>query len=64
MADAIAKSPITGGAINKEVNINELQESMEALKNQVKEMHSRLLEAAILNNKYVQTIQEYQKQME
>lgn len=64
MEDAIAKTPMTSGATNKEVDIKELQETMESLKNQVREMHSRLLEAAILNNKYVQTIQEYQKQME
>jgi len=64
MADAIAKTPLTGSTINKEVDIKELQETAESLKNQVKEMHSRLLEAAVLNNKYVQTIQEYQKQIE
>ncbi len=66
MADAIAKTPLVGGAIKKDadVEIKELQETVESLKNQITEMHSRLLEAAILNNKYVQTVQEYQKQVE
>ncbi len=64
--DAIAKTPLAGGAIKKdaEAEIKELQETVESLKNQIKELHSRLFEAAILNNKYVQTVQEYQKQME
>src|SRR3990172_12305784 len=66
MEDAIAKTSAAESAITKdsEAEIRELQESIELLKNQIKEMHSRLLEAAILNNKYVQTIQEYQKQIE
>ncbi|MDD5474058.1 MAG: proteasome-activating nucleotidase [Candidatus Methanoperedens sp.] len=66
MANAIAKTPVTGGTIktDAETDIKELQETVDSLKNQIKEMHSRLLEAAILNNKYVQTIQEYQKQIE
>lgn len=66
MADAAAKTPITGGTLKKDdgAEIKELQESVEQLKNQVKEMHSALLEAAVLNNKYVQTVQEYQKQIE
>ncbi len=66
MAEAIAKTPAVGGTIKKdsETEIKELQEAVESLKIQIKEMHSRLLEAAVLNNKYVQTIQEYQKQME
>lgn len=65
MADAIAKTPVTSG-IKKdaEAEIKELQETVESLKNQINEMHSRLFEAAILNNKYVQTVQEYQKQIE
>ncbi len=66
MANAIAKTPVTGGTIktDAETEIKELQETVDSLKDQIKEMHSRLLEAAILNNKYVQTIQEYQKQIE
>ncbi len=66
MADAIAKTPVIGGAIKKDadVEIKELQETVESLKNQMTEMHSGLLEAAILNNKYIQTVQEYQKQIE
>jgi proteasome regulatory subunit len=66
MADAIAKTPLVGGTIKKdaETEIKELQETIELLKNQIKEMHSRLLEAAVLNNKYVQTVQESQKQVE
>lgn len=65
MADAIAKTPVTSG-IKKdaETEIKELQETVEALKTQINEMHSRLFEAAILNNKYIQTVQEYQKQIE
>lgn len=65
MADAIAKTPVVSG-IKKdaEAEIKELQETVESLKNQIKEMHSRLFEAAILNNKYVQMVQEYQKQIE
>ena len=66
MADAIAKTPFSGGTIKKDVDveIKELQENVESLKNQITEMHSRLLETAVLNNKYVQTVQEYQKQIE
>jgi proteasome regulatory subunit len=66
MNDAIAKTPVSGGAIKKdaETELMELHETVELLKNQVKDMHSKLLEAAILNNKYVQTIQEYQSQIE
>ncbi len=64
--DAIAKTPLAGGTIKKddEAEIKELQETVESLKTQIKEMHSRLFEAAVLNNKYVQTVQEFQKQME
>lgn len=66
MNDAIAKTPVSGGTIKKDADfeIMELHETVEMLKNQVKDMHSKLLEAAILNNKYVQTIQEYQSQIE
>jgi proteasome regulatory subunit len=66
MEDAIAKTPITSGTIKQdnEIEIRELRETIELLKTQVKEMHSRLLEAAVLNNKYVQAVQDYQKQME
>lgn len=66
MEDAIAKTPITGGTIKQdnEIEIKELRETIEMLKTQVKDMHSRLLEAAVLNNKYIQAVQDYQKQME
>lgn len=66
MADAIAKTPLVGGTIKKDADaeIKELQETVESLKNQITETHSRLFEAAVLNNKYVQTVQEYQKQVE
>ncbi len=66
MNNAIAKTPISGGTIKKdeEAEITELRETTELLKNQVKDMQSKLLEAAILNNKYVQTIQDYQAQIE
>ena len=66
MNDAIAKSPVAGGTMNKiaDNEIVEFQETIQMLKNQVKDMHSRLLEAAVMNNKYVQTIQEYQAQIE
>ncbi|HEX7628667.1 MAG TPA: proteasome-activating nucleotidase [Candidatus Methanoperedens sp.] len=66
MNDAIAKSPVAGGTINKDADnqIAELQETVQMMKGQVKDMHSRLLEAAVMNNKYVQTIQEYQTQIE
>jgi proteasome regulatory subunit len=66
MNDAIAKSPVAGGTINKDADnqIAQLQETVQMMKSQVKDMHSRLLEAAVMNNKYVQTIQEYQAQIE
>ncbi len=66
MDDAIAKISSAETTMRKEndVQIRELQETVESLKTQIKEMHSRLLEAAILNNKYVQTITDYQKQIE
>jgi len=66
MSDAIAKTPVAGGTLNKDADteIAELHETILMLKNQVKDMHSKLLEAAILNNKYIQTIQEYQVQIE
>ena len=66
MNDAIAKSPVAGGTINKDADnqIAQLQETVQMMKGQVKDMHSRLLEAAVMNNKYVQTIQEYQTQIE
>ncbi|MCZ7404854.1 MAG: AAA family ATPase, partial [Candidatus Methanoperedens sp.] len=66
MEDAIAKTPITGGTIKQdnEIEIKELRETIEMLKTQIKDMHSRLLEAAVLNNKYIQAVQDYQKQME
>jgi proteasome regulatory subunit len=66
MNDAIAKTPVSGGTIKKDADneIAELHETVQMLKNQVKDMHSRLLEAAVLNNKYIQTIQEYQTQIE
>ncbi len=66
MNDAIAKSPVTGRTLKNDADneIAQLQENIKMLKSQVKDMHSRLLEAAVLNNKYVQTIQEYQTQIE
>ncbi|MCX9081735.1 MAG: proteasome-activating nucleotidase [Candidatus Methanoperedens sp.] len=66
MNDAIAKSPVAGGTLKNDADneIAQLQENNKMLKSQVKDMHSRLLEAAVLNNKYVQTIQEYQTQIE
>lgn len=66
MNNAIAKTPISGGTIKKdeEAEVIELRETTEMLKNQIKDMQSKLLEAAILNNKYVQTIQDYQAQIE
>jgi proteasome regulatory subunit len=66
MNDAIAKSPVTGGTLKNDADneIAQMQENVKMLKNQVKDMHSRLLEAAVLNNKYIQTIQEYQTQIE
>jgi len=65
MAEAIAKTPVTSAIKNDpEAEIKELQESIAELKNQINEMHTRLLEAAVLNNKYVQAVQDYQKQVE
>ncbi len=66
MDDAIVKISSADSTARKEdeARIRELQENVDSLKNQMKEMHSRLLEAAILNNKYVQTITDYQKQIE
>ncbi len=66
MDNAIAKTPVVGGAINKDAQteIVELQETISMLRNQLRDMHSKLLEAAILNNKYIQTIQEFQTQIE
>ncbi|HLB69902.1 MAG: proteasome-activating nucleotidase [Candidatus Methanoperedens sp.] len=66
MEDAVVKIPAAKNELEKdsETEIKEMQEIIEMLRNQVKDMHSKLLEAAILNNKYVQTIQEYQKQIE
>lgn len=66
MEDAIAKTPITSGTIKQdnEIEIRDLRETIELLKTQIKDMHSRLLDAAVLNNKYVQAVQDYQKQME
>ena len=66
MNDAIAKSPVAGGTLKNDADneIAQLQENVKMLKNEVKDMHSRLLEAAVLNNKYIQTIQEYQTQIE
>src|SRR3990170_921011 len=66
MEDAVAKMPAVKSEMKKdtETELLEMQEIIEMLRNQVKDMHSKLLEAAILNNKYVQTIQEYQKQIE
>src|SRR3989337_4304203 len=66
MDEAIAKISTAKSELTNDTQseIAELQDNIESLKNQVKDLHSRLLEAAILNNKYVQTIQEYQKQIE
>src|SRR3989304_5430651 len=66
MEDAVAKMPAVKSEMKKdtETELLELHDHVESLKTQMKDMHSRLLEAAILNNKYVQTIQEYQKQIE
>lgn len=63
MDNAIARTSSADSSVN-EAQVRELQASIDALKTQMKEMHSKLLEAAILNNKYVQTITDYQKQME
>src|SRR5660397_214354 len=66
MDNALAKTPVVGGAINKDAQteIVELQETVSMLRNQIRDMHSKLLEAAILNNKYIQSIQEFQTQIE
>lgn len=66
MDNATAKTPVVGGAINKDAQteIVELQETASMLRNQIRDMHSKLLEAAILNNKYIQSIQEFQTQIE
>jgi proteasome regulatory subunit len=66
MDNALAKTPVVGGAINKDAQteIVELQETVSMLRNQMRDMHSKLLEAAILNNKYIQSIQEFQTQIE
>ncbi len=63
MDNAIARTPSVESSVN-EAKIRELQDSIDTLKTQMKEMHSNLFEAAILNNKYVQTITDYQKQLE
>lgn len=66
MEEAIAKTTVTGNTIHKDSDtiIQELQETINSLKKQMEDMHSKLLEAAVLNNKYVQSIQNYQKQIE
>jgi proteasome regulatory subunit len=66
MDNVLAKTPVIGGAINKnaQTEIVELQEIISMLRNQIRDMHSKLLEAAILNNKYIQSIQECQTQIE
>ncbi len=66
MEDALAKTAGTNGTVktSSENEVRELHSVIESLKGQIKDMHSTLLEAAALNNKYVQTIQEYQKQLE
>jgi proteasome regulatory subunit len=66
MENVLAKTPVVGGAINKDAQteIVELQETVSMLRNQMRDMHSKLLEAAILNNKYIQSIQEFQTQIE
>ncbi|MDO8726096.1 MAG: proteasome-activating nucleotidase [Candidatus Methanoperedens sp.] len=63
MDNAIARTPSVESTVN-DSRLRELQDSIDILKTQMKEMHSKLLEAAILNNKYVQTITDYQKQLE
>lgn len=63
MDDIIAKTSVSGSTIKKESEMDP-QETIESLKGQIHEMHSKLLEAAVLNNKYVQAIQDYQKQIE
>ncbi len=65
MNDAIAKTQVSGSTIKPpDAELLELNETINMLKNQIKDMHSKLLEAAVLNNKYVQTIQDYQNQIE
>ncbi|MCX9014837.1 MAG: proteasome-activating nucleotidase [Candidatus Methanoperedens sp.] len=66
MEEAIAKTTATRDTIHKDSDtiIEELQETIDLLKKQMDDMHSKLLEAAVLNNKYVQSIQNYQKQIE
>ncbi len=66
MENVLAKTPVIGGLINKDsqTEIVELQETVSMLRNQMRDMHSKLLEAAILNNKYIQSIQESQTQIE
>jgi proteasome regulatory subunit len=66
MEDALAKPAGTDGTVktSAEIEVRELHAVIDSLKEQIKDMHSTLLEAAALNNKYVQTIQEYQKQLE
>lgn len=66
MNDVIAKTAVAGSTIKKDADdeIAQLNETVSTLKEQIKDMHSRLLEAAVLNNKYIQTIQEYQTQIE
>ncbi len=66
MEDALAKPAGTDGTVktSAEIEVRELLEVIDSLKEQIRDMHSTLLEAAALNNKYVQTIQEYQKQLE
>lgn len=66
MEDALAKPAGTDGTVktSAEIEERELHLVIDSLKEQIRDMHSTLLEAAALNNKYVQTIQEYQKQLE
>jgi len=66
MEDAIAKTTATQDTLSKDgaTIIKEQQETIDSLKKQMDDMHSKLLEAAVLNNKYVQSIQNYQKQIE
>lgn len=66
MEDALAKPAGTNGTVktSAEIEVRELHMVIDSLKEQIRDMHSTLLEAAALNNKYVQTIQEYQKQLE
>lgn len=66
MDDAISKTAVSRDTVKKdsETETKEPEETVESLKEQINEMHSKLLEAAVLNNKYVQSIQNYQKQIE